>query len=149
MQEQIEKDIKTAMLAGDKTKAETLRGLKNAILNEIIAQNVRDTGLDDEQVQKVLAREAKKRTEAAELYKQGGNSQKAEAELSEKAIIDAYLPEQASEEDIAAAVKEAITTTNASSAADMGKVIGAVKGKLGASADGATIARIAKEHLGS
>lgn len=147
MQEKIDSDIKAAMLAGDKPKAETLRGLKSAILNEAIAQGVKDKGLDDEQIQKVLVKEAKKRQEAADLYRQGGNSERATSEMDEKEIIDSYLPEQASENDIAAAVKEAIASTGAASAADMGKVIGAVKAKLGAAADGATIARITKEHL--
>lgn len=147
MLEKIEKDLKEAMLAGDKTKAETLRGLKSAILNETIAQGAKEQGLNDEQIQKVLSREAKKRQEAADLYKQGGNNEKAEAELTEKNLIDAYLPEQVSEAEIEAAVAEAISTTGASSAADMGKVIGAVRAKFGAAADGSTIARIAKTKL--
>lgn len=147
MQEKIDSDIKTAMLAGDKAKAETLRGLKSAILNETIAQNAKEKGLNDEQIQKVLAGEAKKRQEAADLYKQGGNNTKAEAELAEKQIIEAYLPEQVSDDEIATAVEEAIASTGASTTADMGKVIGAVRAKFGASADGATIARIAKEKL--
>lgn len=147
MQDKIDSDLKAAMLAGDKAKAETLRGLKSAIWNETIAQSAQDQGLNDEQIQKVLAREAKKRQEAADLYKQGGNSERAEAELAEKTIIKQYLPEQASEAEIEAAVAEAIATTGASSPADMGKVIGAVRAKLGATADGATIARITKEKL--
>ncbi len=148
MQDKIDGDIKAAMLAGDKNKAETLRGLKSAILNEAISQGVKDQGLNDEQIQKVLAKEAKKRTEAADLYRQGGNHERATAEMDEKAIIEAYLPEQVSEDEVIAAVKEAITSTGAVTTADMGKVIGAVKAKLGASADGGTIARITKEQLG-
>lgn len=144
----IDSDIKAAMLAGDKPKVETLRGIKSAIQNEAIAQGVKDQGLNDEQIQKVLTREAKKRQEAADLYRQGGNHDRATAEMDEKAIIEVYLPEQASEEDTAAAVKEAISSTGAASVADMGKVIGAVRSKLGAAADGATIARITKEQLG-
>ncbi len=147
MEDKLNADIKAAMLAGDKVKAEALRGLKSAILNEAIAQNARDVGLGDEQIQKVLAKEAKKRQEAADLFKQGGNNEKAEAELAEKALIEQYLPEQVSETEIEAAVKEAIASTGASTAADMGKVIGAVRAKFGASADGSTIARIAKENL--
>lgn len=148
MQDKIDSDIKAAMLAGDKPKAETLRGLKSAILNEAIALGAKDEGLNDEQIQKVLAREAKKRQEAADLYEQGGDNERAEAELAEKQIIGAYLPEPVSDAEIDAAVKEAVVATGASSPADMGKVIGAVRAKFGASADGATIARIAKEQLG-
>src|SRR4051812_895118 len=108
MQEQIERDLKTALLAGDKTTAETLRGLKSAILNELISQNARDTGLTDEQIQKILSKESKKRQEAADLYKQGGSEPRAQAELAEKAIIDGYLPEQMSEEQVAKIVDQQI-----------------------------------------
>jgi uncharacterized protein YqeY len=147
MQEQIEKDLKQALLAGDKPKAETLRGIKSALLNEAIAQGARDTGLDDGQVQKILARESKKRQEAADLYKQGGSAERASAELAEKAIIDAYLPEQMSEEEVAKLVEEQISATGAAGMQDMGKVIGAVKAKAGSSADGGLIARLVKEKL--
>jgi uncharacterized protein YqeY len=147
MQEQIDKDLKQALLAGDKAKAETLRGIKSALLNEMISQGARDSGLSDEHIQKILARESKKRQEAADLYKQGGSVERASAELAEKAIIDAYLPEQLSEEEIAKLVDEQIAATGAAGPADMGKVIGAVKAQAGSTADGALIARLTKEKL--
>ncbi|HEX5394867.1 MAG TPA: GatB/YqeY domain-containing protein [Candidatus Saccharimonadales bacterium] len=147
MQERIDGDLKAALLAGEKAKVETLRGLKGAILNEAIAQGVKDKGLDDEQIQKVMMKESKKRAEAADLYKKGGNSERAEAELAEKALIDAYLPEQADESQIAAAVDKAMAGIESPTMADMGKIIGAVKAELGAAADGSTVARIAKEKL--
>ncbi len=147
MQEKIEADLKSALLAGDKAKAETLRGLKSALLNEVIAKNARETGLSDEQMQQVLSREAKKRQEAADLYKQAGEEQRAATELSEKEIIDVYLPAQLSEEEISQAVEVAIKELGASSPADLGRVIGAVRAKLGPSAEGSTIARLVKEKL--
>ena len=147
MLEQIERDLKVALLAGDKTKVETLRGLKSAILNETIAQGAKDSGLNEEQIQKVLARESKKRSEAAELYKKGGNDERAEAELSEKVIIDNYLPEQMDEGQVAAAVDEEIAKMESPSMADMGKIIGAVRANLGAGADGSVIARLVKEKI--
>lgn len=149
MQEQLEKDLKAAMLSGDKVKAETLRTVKSAILNEAIAQNVRDSGLGDEQIQKVLAKEAKKRAEAAELYQKAGASERANSELAEKAVIESYLPEQISEEETAKAVSEEMSKLNVPTVADMGKIIGAVRARLGAGADGATIARLVKEALTS
>jgi len=148
MQEQIEKDLKEALLAGDKAKVETLRGLKAAILNEAVAQNARDTGLADGQIQKILAKESKKRQEAADLYQQGGSAERASLELAEKAIIDNYLPEQMDEAEIAKLADEAIAATGAAGMQDMGKVIGAVKAKTGGAADGSVIARIVKEKLG-
>jgi uncharacterized protein YqeY len=147
MQEKMEGDLKDALLAGDKSKVETLRGLKSAIHNEAIAQGAQDSGLSDEQIQKVLSREAKKRAEAAELYEKGGNNQRAETELAEKAVIDAYLPEQLDESQIATVVDEEITKFGSPTMADMGKIIGGVKAKLGPAADGAIIAKIVKEKL--
>lgn len=147
MQEQIERDLKAALLAGDKAKAETLRGLKSALLNEMIAQGSRDTGLNEDQIQKVLARESKKRAEAAELYQKAQANDRAQAELSEKAIIDGYLPERLSEEEVKAKVDEEVSKLDNPTPADMGRVIGAVRGQLGASADGGTIAKLVKAAL--
>ena len=147
MQNKIDSDLKAALLAGDKVKVETLRGLKSAIHNEAIAQGAQESGLKDEEIQKVLAREAKKRAEASELYKQGGNSQRAEDELAEKAIIDGFLPEQMDEAEIAKAVDEEIAKIKSPQLSDMGKIIGAVRGRLGAGADGATIAKLVKAQL--
>ncbi len=148
MQDKIESDLKTALLGGDKLKVETLRGIKSALQNETIAQNARDRGLSEEDIQKVLSREGKKRQEAADLYKQGGNQERAEVELSEKAIIDAYLPEQVDEAAIASAVGEEVAKLDSPQMSDMGKIIGAVRARLGAGADGAVIARLAKDALG-
>lgn len=147
LEEQLEQDIKAALLAGDGTKATTLRGLKAVLLNVKVAEGKRETGLPDDQVIMLFAKEAKKRQESADLYVQGGSQAKADAELTEKALIETYLPAQLSEDEITQLVEEAIAQTGASGPADMGKVIGQVKGKAGASADGSVIARIAKEKL--
>lgn len=147
MQPQIDSDLKAALLAGDKTKAETLRNVKSALLNEAISQGARETGLSDEQVQKILAKESKKRQEAADLYKQGGADDRASAELAEKAIIDAYLPEQMSEEQVTKIVDEEITKAGSPSLQDMGRIIGAVRGRTAGQADGALIAKLVKDKL--
>lgn len=147
LEQKLEQDIKAALLAGDKTRATTLRTLKAVLLNVKVAQNKRDTGLSDEEVQAAFGKESKKRQESADLYEQGGNQEKAEAELAEKAMIDAYLPEQLGEAEVAALVDEVIKQTGAARPQDMGKVIGQVRAKAGAAADGALIAKIAKEKL--
>lgn len=147
MQEQIEKDLKRALLSGDKAKAETLRTVKSALLNEAISQGARQTGLSDEQVQKILARESKKRQEAADLYQKGGAAERASAELAEKTIIDAYLPEQMSEEEVSKIVDEVIATAGEVGPKDMGRIIGAVRARTGSWADGALIAGLVKEKL--
>jgi uncharacterized protein YqeY len=149
LEQKLEQDIKAAMLAGDSERVSTLRVVKSVLLNEKVAKGKRETGLSDEEVLPILAKEAKKRQESADLYVQGGDQGRADKELAEKAIIEAYLPEQVSEEDVAKAVEEAIAATGASGPAGMGQVIGQVRQRFGASADGAVIARITKEKLGA
>ncbi|HEX5448091.1 MAG TPA: GatB/YqeY domain-containing protein [Candidatus Saccharimonadales bacterium] len=147
MQDQIDKDLKTALLGGDKAKVETLRTVKSALLNEAIAVGARDSGLSDEQIQKVLARESKKRQEAAELYQQGGAPDRAQKELAEKVVIDSYLPEPMSEDEVAKIVDEEIAGAGQPTSADMGRIIGAVRGRAQGRADGALIAKLVKEKL--
>lgn len=147
MQDQIERDLKAALLAGDKRKTEILRGIKNAIQYETVAQNARESGLSEEQIQKVLARESKKRGEAIQLYNSVGEDGRAKNELLEKEVIDSYLPKQASDEQISAAVNEEIQKLDNPTMADMGKIIGAVRARLGAAADGGVIAKLVKEAL--
>src|SRR6476660_9207906 len=99
--EKIDQDLKAAMLGGDKEKVTILRGVKSAILNEEVAKGLRAEGLPDDEILRILNKEAKKRQESADLYIQGGNQEKADAELAEKKVIEEYLPAQLSEEDIA------------------------------------------------
>lgn len=147
MQDRLDSDLKKAMLAGDKQRTEVLRGLKNALQYEAVAQNSVDRSLSEEQTLKVLAREAKKRQEAADIYRQGDNAGRAEAELAEKKIIEEYLPKQMDEEVIIKIIKEEMFKIDKPSAANMGQIIGAVKAIAGPAADGATIARLVKEKL--
>ncbi len=143
----IEQDIKTAMLSGDKALVTTLRGLKSAILNVEVAEGKRSEGLTDDAVIAILQKESKKRQESADLYAQGGNSEKQSAELTEKKVIEKYLPAQLSEDELVVVIDKIITETNSSSMKDMGQVIGAVKAKCGAAADGSIVARLVKERL--
>ena len=143
----IDQDLKKALLAGDKVLATTLRGLKSVILYAEVAAGKRDPGLGDDEIVTLLAKEAKKRQESAELYVRGGSQERADKELAEKAIIESYLPEQLSDEELGTLVDEAVAATGATEAKDMGKVIGAVKAKAGNSADGAKIAQLVKERL--
>jgi uncharacterized protein YqeY len=112
-----------------------------------VAKGSRDTGLPDDEIIVLLSKEAKKRQESADLYVQGGNNERAEAELTEKKVIEAYLPQQISDEALGAAIDEAIAAINATGPQAMGQVIGAVKQKLGATADGSRIAHMVKERL--
>jgi hypothetical protein len=144
LKETISDDIKTALLSGDRFRGEILKNFKAAILNEEVAKNKRDEGLSDDEVEQLLAREIKKRNESAELFKSAGREELAENENKEKDILSAYMPAQLSEVEIRNTVLEIISNLENP---NMGQVIGAVKAKLGNSADGATVARIVKESL--
>lgn len=147
MQEKIEQDIKSALLGGNKPRVELLRNLKSAFLYEAVALGVKDSGLNDEQMQKVLQREAKKRQEAADLYEKGGNSEKAAQELSEKKILEEYLPEQMDELELSTIVSEEVGKISNPTIKDMGQIIGAVRARTQGKADGAAIAKLVKESL--
>jgi hypothetical protein len=147
IKEQIEQDIKLAMLSGDKTLVTTLRGLKSAILNAEVAKGARASGLPDTEIIDILAKEAKKRQESADMYNQGGRPESADAEMTEKQVIEKYLPAQLAESDISQLVSDVIAEQGASGMQAMGQVIGVVKQRTAGSADGAVIARIVKEKL--
>lgn len=144
---QLDNDLKAALLGGDRFRAEVLRGLKAAILNEEVAKGVREEGLDDTSIETLIVREVKKRADSATQYEAAGRPELVEAEQAESKVIEAYLPEQTSEDDVKKVIQETITAMGVSGPQAMGQVIGAVKGKLGNSADGGTIARLVKEAL--
>ncbi len=146
LRQQIEQDLKTALLAGEKETVTTLRGLKGAILNAEIASGKKDSGLAENELIELLAKEAKKRQESADLYVSGGEQARADKELEEKALIEKYLPEQISNEQLVKLIDEAIDQVGRDPA-KMGQIIGLVKQKAGAGADGATIAGLVKEKL--
>lgn len=149
LEQRLEQDIKTALLGGDAVRVSTLRLIKSVLLNDKVAKGKRDSGLTDDEVITLLAKEAKKRQESADMYSQAGDQSRTDAELAEKAIIEAYLPAQLSEAELAELVDAAIEETGAAGPQAMGQVIGAVKAKAGAGTDGAVIARLAKEKLGA
>lgn len=141
---QLDADIKTALLGGDKQRAETLRGLKSAILYEEVAQKARETGLSDAAILTVLARESKKRTDAIDIYAKAGETERAAKESAEKAIIDAYLPAQLSDDALAGIVDEVLA---ANPDVQMGPAIGLVRQKVGSQADGGRISAMVKAKL--
>ncbi len=147
LEEKINQDLKTALLAGDKTLATTLRGLKSSLLYAKIASNSRDHAMADAEIVAVFQKEAKKRQESADLYHKGGRDDRAESELAEKAVIERYLPKQLAEAEVAALVDKAIKELGVHGPSGMGVVIGRVKQEAGGAADGALIARLTKQAL--
>lgn len=147
LKERINDEMKAALLGGDRFVGETLRNLKAAILNEEVATGKRDEGLSDEEIEKVIAKEIKKRTESARLYRENDRIDLAEPEEKEIQVLSVYLPEQMNETDLIALIDEKIAELGASGPQMMGQVIGAVKGAAGNAADGSLIARLVKEAL--
>ena len=148
LKQRIESDMKAALLGGDRFVGETLRNLKAAILNEEVAQGKRDSGLDDATVEQIIAKEVKKRNEAAALYDQNMRQDSADEERREAEVLGRYLPEQLSEAELKTVVDAKVTELGATDAKMMGQVIGAVKKEVGNTADGAMIAKLVKEALG-
>ncbi|HMH70554.1 MAG TPA: GatB/YqeY domain-containing protein [Candidatus Saccharimonadales bacterium] len=147
LKQRITDDLKAALLGGDRFATQTLRGLKAAILNEEVAQSKRDEGLSDPEVEKIVAKEVKKRNEAAALYDQNMRQDSAADERLEAEIIGVYLPQQLTEAELKTVVDAKVAELGATDAKMMGQVIGAVKKEVGTTADGAIVARLVKEAL--
>lgn len=147
IKQKIEQDLKTALLGGDKDAAMVLRGLKSTILNAEIASGKRETGLNDTEVINLLKKEVKSRVESAEMYVKGNSQERADKELAEKAIIETYLPEQMSDEELETIVDKILTGMGEVTPQAMGQVIGQVKQQVGGAADGARIAAVVKGKL--
>lgn len=145
--ERIAREMKAALLGGNRFRGDVLRNFKAALLNEEVSLGKRDEGLSDAEVEKVLAREVKKRLESAKLYHDNGRDELAEPEEKEAAILQEFLPEQLSEDEIRNIVGGIIAGFDEVSMQQMGQVIGAVKAKVGTAADGALVAQIVKNML--
>lgn len=139
-------DIKAAMLARDKVRLETLRGVKKEFLEAKTAKGG-DGELSDDAAMKILVKMHKQRKESAVIFSQQNRQDLAENELAEAAIIEEYLPKQMTEEELTAALKEIIAQTGASSAKDMGKVMGVATKQLAGKAEGKAISAKVKELL--
>lgn len=149
LQEQITQDLKTALLAKDVEKVSVLRSIKSAITYAEVARGVKGgSGLSDPEILEVISKESKKRQESADLFTKGGAAERASKELREKSIIDTYLPEALSNDEIAKLVDQAIGEIGELTPQTMGRVIGKVKELSKGAANGGAIAGIVKERMG-
>ena len=139
-------DIKTAMLARDKVRLEALRGIKKEFLEAKTAKGV-DGELSDDAALKILAKMVKQRKESASIYTEQNREDLAGEELAQAAIIEEYLPKQLSEEELTAALKEIIARVGATSAKEMGKVMGTATKELAGKAEGKAISAKVRELL--
>lgn len=144
--EQIQADLTAAMKAQDKAATAALRGVVAAIRNARVAEG-QSGDLSDEQTIELLAREAKKRTEAAEAFADAGREEQAAKERAEQEVIRRYLPAALDDEQLTAIVDEAIADTGASSPADFGQVMGAVMPQVKGRADGKRVNALVRGRL--
>jgi uncharacterized protein YqeY len=175
IQEQLQQDLKTAMRGGEKLRVEVIRGALAALKNAQIAmaetaydkalaaapQQVGEDGqpiapeitldrnmpLSETAMQETLAKEVKRRRDAAQLYYKGGRQDLAQQEEAEAAILEAYLPRQLTAEELRPLMEAAIRDLGATSVADMGKVMPALMQQFKGNADGRVISQLAREIL--
>ena len=147
LKEQLHTDMTTAMKARDEVRLATLRMALTAVTNEEVAGK-QSRELSDDEVLKVLARELKKRKEAAAAFSDAGQPDRAAAEMSEASVLDAYLPAQLTDDELTALVTAAVAETGASGPQAMGAVMKVVQPKIAVRADGGRVAAEVKRQLG-
>jgi len=149
LKSKLKEDLTTAMKARDELTSSTLRLTLTAITKEEVGgKTARE--LSDDEVQKVIAKEAKKRREAADAFAKGGRAEQAEREKKEGEILDAYLPQQLSDEELTAIVASAVDEAKAAGAEGpraMGAVMKIVNPKVAGRAEGGRVAATVKKLL--
>ncbi len=148
LQQQVDQDIKQAMLAKDQARLRGLRAIKAALLLANPEKGASE-GLTEETEVKVLQKLAKQRKESGEIYQQQNRPDLYQIEMEELEVIEGFLPKQLSAEEVESAIKAVIAETGASGIKDLGKVIGTANKSLAGKADGRTISEVAKRLLAS
>ena len=143
----INTDIKAAMIARDKRKLEALRAIKSALLLIKTGKDTSFAEVPKEIELKTLQKLIKQRKESAKIYKEQNRDEAFEEEMYQAGIIEAYMPEQMSEDDITKVISDIITNTGASSMKDMGKVMGMAAKQLAGKADNSLVSKIVREKL--
>ena len=145
LEEKIQQDIKAAMLAKEREKLESLRAIKAAILLAKTADG--SESVADDALVKIIQKLVKQRKETAVIYKEQNRPELAEKEIMEASYMEVYLPKQLSEEELTAEIKKIIAEVGATSAKEMGKVMGVASKALAGKADGRAISTIVKSLL--
>ena len=144
--EQISKDIVEAMKAKDKVKLEALRNVKKLFIEAKTAPGANDT-LTDADAIKIMAKMVKQGKDAADIFTSQGRTDLAEEELAQVHVIEAYLPQPLSAEELEAALRDIIARVGATSPKDMGKVMGTASKELSGRVDGKAISTLVKQLL--
>ncbi|MFI0412180.1 GatB/YqeY domain-containing protein [Actinomadura sp. 3N508] len=146
LKEKLETDLSAAMKARDEVRTRTLRMALTAVKNEEVAGK-QSRQLSDDDVVRVLGREAKKRREAATAFGDAGREEQAQAERDEGVVLEEYLPAQLGDEELAALVADAIAATGAAGPRGMGQVMKVVSPKVAGRAEGGRVAAEVKRQL--
>ena len=144
IEEKINADVKASMLAKNAKRLEAVRAIKSVIL----LLKTSPEGLTEDSATKAIQKEYKKRKETYEIYVQQNRPDLADDELSQALVMEEYLPKALSEEELKAIIKNAISEIGATSAADMGKVMGAANKAIAGRADGKVVSQLIKTMLG-
>lgn len=148
MLETVRADLREAMKAKDRLVVATLRSVVAAVQEaEVAGSAARE--LDDAEVEKVISAQAKRRVEAADAFDQGGRADRAAAEREELAVLERYLPERLSDDDLAALVDRVLAEGGFTAMSDMGPAMKAVNAEVAGRAEGRTVADLVKGRLGS
>ncbi len=142
----ISNDIKKAMLARDKVRLETLRGIKKEFIEAKTAKGG-DGTLSDDAAMKILAKMAKQRRETAAIYDEQSRPELRDNELAEASVIEEYLPKQLTEAELEAAIRDIIARTGATGPKEMGKVMGVASKEFAGRADGKIVSAKVREIL--
>ena len=148
MREKFSSELKVAMKAGEKRRVGTIRMIMAALKDKEIEARGQGKTVSDEDILALLQKMTKSRKESQEIYEKAGRVDLATQESEEIAIIQGFLPQQLSEAEVAQAIAAAIAETKASSIKDMGKVVGALKGKYAGRMDFAKASALVKRMLG-
>jgi uncharacterized protein len=140
----LEEEVKSAMLARDAARRDALRLILSSLKS---AEKDLQRPLSDEEELQVLQRERKKRTEAAEAFRQAGREERAAGEESELAVLEEFMPEPLSEDELEQIVDDAIAENKATSMRDMGRVMADVMPQIAGRADGSAVSQIVREKL--
>jgi hypothetical protein len=146
LQERVDSDLKDAMRARDNTKLGVLRMLKSALKYAAIAKSETEAELSDAETAQVIRKQVKQRQDSIESFEKGGRAELANKEKEELSILNAYLPQSMTSDEVANAVRETIAEVGATSKAQMGAVMKALQAKVAGRADGKTLsAEVARQ----
>ena len=148
LKQKIESEIKSAMIAKDKTRLGALRSIKSLILLEETKSGAKAEITEEDEL-KLLTKAAKQRRDSADIYQQQNRADLYEVEMAELEVLQEFLPKALTDEEITAAIREIIAQTGASSPKDMGKVMGVASKQLAGKADGKVISEKVKAILNS